>query len=98
MRRTELGRQGALWRCPVCRDRLALSADGSRWACPAGHSFDVAREGYVNLLLAGQRRSRQPGDSTEMVNARRRFLATGAYDPLSAAVAQAVAGERPCVV
>src|ERR1022692_52882 len=98
MRWKEPGTEGAPWCCPVCRECLDLSEHGSRWACPAGHSFDVAREGYVNLLLAGQRRSRQPGDSTEMVNARRRFLATGAYDPLSAAVAQAVAGERPCVV
>lgn len=86
------------WRCPVCRDRLALSEAKRRWGCPAGHSFDVAREGYVNLLLAGQRRSRQPGDSPDMVGARRRFLATDAYDPLSAAIAQAVADEQPSAV
>lgn len=102
MRRYDLGMHGAPWCCPVCRERLALSEGGSRWVCPAGHSFDVAREGYVNLLLVGQRRSRQLGDSTVMVNARRRFLATGAYDPLSAAVAQAVAqagtGGQPAVV
>ena len=98
MRRDEPGTQGALWCCPVCRERLALSEGGSRWVCPAGHSFDVAREGYVNLLLAGQRRSRPLGDSTEMVNARRRFLASGAYDPLSAAVAQAATREQPAVV
>jgi 23S rRNA (guanine745-N1)-methyltransferase len=98
MGRIEPGTQGAPWRCPVCRERLVLSGGGSQWTCASGHSFDIAREGYVNLLLAGQRRSRQPGDSTEMVTARRRFLATGAYDPLSAAVAQAAAGERPGVV
>jgi 23S rRNA (guanine745-N1)-methyltransferase len=86
------------WRCPVCRTLLALSQDGGSWACPAGHSFDVARAGYVNLLVAGQRRSRQPGDSEEMVRARHRFLATGAYDPLSHAVADAVRRERPSVV
>lgn len=96
--RCEPGTRVDTWRCPVCRDRLALSEAERRWACPAGHSFDVAREGYVNLLLAGQRRSRQPGDSPEMVGARRRFLATGAYDPLSAAIAQVVADEQPCVV
>jgi 23S rRNA (guanine745-N1)-methyltransferase len=45
----------------------------------------------VNLLIAGQRRSRQPGDSAEMVAARRRFLATGAYDRLTIALAH-VAG------
>jgi 23S rRNA (guanine745-N1)-methyltransferase len=87
-----------MWRCPVCRDDLALSDAGRRWVCPTGHSFDVAREGYVNLLLSGQRRSRQPGDSPEMVSARQRFLGTGAYDPLSAAVARAVAAEQPRVV
>jgi 23S rRNA (guanine745-N1)-methyltransferase len=88
----------APWRCPVCRDPLTLAEGGRRWACPAGHSFDVAREGYVNLLISGQRRSRAPGDNQEMVSARRRFLASGAYDPLSAAVARAVAAEQPDVI
>lgn len=91
-------RQQAPWCCPVCRERLALIEDERRWVCPAGHSFDVAREGYVNLLLSGRRRSRLPGDSTEMVNARRRFLTTGAYDPLSAAVAEAAVAEEPGLV
>jgi 23S rRNA (guanine745-N1)-methyltransferase len=66
--------------------------------CAAGHSFDVAREGYVNLLLARHRRSRRPGDSDEMIAARRRFLATGAYDPLTSALAQLMASEAPGVV
>jgi 23S rRNA (guanine745-N1)-methyltransferase len=65
-------------------------------ACVNGHSFDIAREGYVNLLIAGQRRSRQPGDSAEMVAARRRFLATGSYDRVTNAItlvaARAMAG------
>lgn len=77
------------WRCPNCRGRLARRDDPPRWCCAEGHSFDVAREGYVNLLVAGQRRSRQPGDNAEMVRARRRFLGTGAYDPLTSAVAGA---------
>lgn len=79
------------WRCPVCRSLLSLSGDRRVWSCDAGHDFDVAREGYVNLLVAGQRRSRRPGDSPEMVRARRRFLATGRYDALSEAVAAAAA-------
>ena len=82
----------------MCRGRLGLIEQGSRWACPIGHSFDVAREGYVNLLLAGQRRSRQPGDSAEMVKARRRFLATGAFDPLSGALAHLVDRQHATVV
>jgi 23S rRNA (guanine745-N1)-methyltransferase len=49
----------------------------------------------VNLLSQGSRRRRQPGDSPEMIAARRRFLATGAYDPLSDAVAAAVMLDGP---
>jgi 23S rRNA (guanine745-N1)-methyltransferase len=82
----------------VCHDGLSAAGHDRQWVCPAGHSFDVSREGYVNLLLAGQRRSRTPGDSMEMVAARRQFLATGAYDPLSAAISAAVADHDPAVV
>jgi 23S rRNA (guanine745-N1)-methyltransferase len=90
------GQRPVTWRCPVCRAQLARTDDDRSWVCGAGHSFDVAREGYVNLLLA--RHSRQPGDSPEMVGARRRFLASGAYDPLSDVIADAVAAQRPEVV
>jgi 23S rRNA (guanine745-N1)-methyltransferase len=72
----------------VCRAPL----DGDRTLrCEAGHSFDRAREGYVNLLIAAQRRSRQPGDNAEMVRARREFLATGAYDRIGDAIGHVVA-------
>jgi len=58
----------------------------------------VAREGYVNLSTGGQRRTRKPGDSEQMVRARRRFLATGAYDPLTNALVEVVAQQSPDVV
>jgi 23S rRNA (guanine745-N1)-methyltransferase len=57
----------------------------------------VAGEGYVNLLLS-RGKGRDPGDSAEMVTARRRFLASGAYDPISGAVSAAVAEAAPTVV
>ena len=66
--------------CPVCR--LVLVFEDRRWVCANGHSFDVAREGYVNLLLANQKRSQEPGDSAEMVANRRAFLDAGYYDRL----------------
>ena len=66
--------------CPSCQQ--ALERQPRAWRCPAGHSFDVAREGYVNLLLAQQRNSPEPGDSAEMVRARRAFLEAGHYQPL----------------
>ncbi|WP_139324231.1 MULTISPECIES: putative RNA methyltransferase [unclassified Pseudonocardia] len=49
-------------------------------ACPAGHSFDIARQGYVSLLRGGRRRHR--GDSTAMVARREHFLGQDHYRPL----------------
>ena len=70
--------------CPVCGELLVW--EETRAYCRAGHSYDRAREGYVNLLLPNQKRSRDPGDSREMVRARRAFLQEGFYAPLSAEV------------
>jgi 23S rRNA (guanine745-N1)-methyltransferase len=70
--------------CPHCGAALAR-ADGAV-RCGAGHAFDVARQGYVNLAGAG----RPPrGDTAEMVAARADFLAAGHFDPLADAVASA---------
>jgi len=72
--------------CPL--DAQPLQASESGWRCPAGHCFDVAREGYVNLLPVQQKRSLDPGDSKTMVMARRRYLASGIYAPIAAMVAR----------
>jgi len=61
------------------------------WHCANGHSFDNARQGYVHLLPVQNKRSLAPGDSKEMVAARQRFLNAGHYQPIAAAVVQAVA-------
>jgi len=58
--------------------------------CANAHSFDVAREGYVNLLLADRRAPKVRGDTREMLQARRRFLERGHYAPLSEALAAEV--------
>ncbi|MER5700695.1 putative RNA methyltransferase [Micromonospora sp. NPDC002296] len=75
-------------RCPVCAEPLAEVAAGTARAlrCPRRHSFDVARQGYVNLLTG---RAPHVGDTAEMVAARVDFLAAGHYDPVSAALAAA---------
>lgn len=75
--------------CPLCR--LPLDRRPGSWRCPWGHSFDVAREGYVNLLPVQQKHSREPGDSTEMVVARREFLQAGHYQRLGDAAVQFLA-------
>jgi len=74
--------------CPL--DGFPLRRVGSTWRCPAGHSHDIARQGHVHLLPVQQKRSRDPGDSREMVAARRRFLNSGAYGPIAAAVSRAL--------
>lgn len=79
--------------CPL--DGAPLCRAGSVWCCANGHSFDIASQGYVNLLPVQKKRSRDPGDSKEMVEARRRFLNAGLYQPIAAAVNQAVLAELP---
>lgn len=79
--------------CPL--DGEPLQCHGSRWACTAGHSFDIARQGYTNLLPVQHKRSRDPGDSKEMVTARRRFLQAGYYERVAAAVSQLALADLP---
>lgn len=74
-----------LLRCPHCRAALE-DADGTI-RCAAGHAFDVARQGYLNLLLGGTRAG--TADTVEMVAAREAFLAAGHYRPLAEALARA---------
>ncbi len=83
--------------CPVCHAALVGAAGGKTLACEAGHSFDVAREGYVNLL-GGKPAGALQGDNAEMVRARRAFLERGYYRPLAEAVAGATRVGRPGVV
>jgi 23S rRNA (guanine745-N1)-methyltransferase len=76
--------------CPHCGAALAL--DGATARCGNGHAFDVARQGYLNLLAG----SRHPeGDSAAMVDARERFLAAGHFAPLEQAVADAAHAAVP---
>ena len=64
--------------CPHCGE--SLRRESRTFGCANGHSFDIAREGYVNL--ASQRAAKKAADTKEMVDARLRFLARGLYDPL----------------
>lgn len=74
--------------CPL--DGAALTDSGGIWQCGHGHSFDVARQGYINLLPVQKKRSRDPGDGKDMVAARQRFLAAGHYAPVARAISTAV--------
>jgi 23S rRNA (guanine745-N1)-methyltransferase len=77
--------------CSVRDCRLALTREDSRLVCPRGHSFDIARSGYVNLLQPQDRRSRQPGDTSDAIRARRRLHDLGVTEPLLRAIADITA-------
>lgn len=77
--------------CPHCG--AGLQRHGSGLRCPAGHAFDIARQGYVSLLPG-----RTGGDTAEMVAARADFLRAGHYAPIADAVADALAEVTGCVV
>jgi 23S rRNA (guanine745-N1)-methyltransferase len=76
--------------CPL--DGLPIEAHGDLRRCAAGHSFDVARAGYSNLLVVQHKASRDPGDSKDMVAARRRFLEGGHFAPIAERVFDTVQG------
>lgn len=80
-----------MWICPKCRD--TLMPDQSSWTCSNNHHFDIAKEGYVNLLLANQKRTKDPGDNNKMINARRAFLEQDHYLPLAQKLAQLILKE-----
>jgi 23S rRNA (guanine745-N1)-methyltransferase len=78
-------------RCPVCAGPVRVAAEraggrvGGRVGCERGHSFDIARQGYVSLTSG--RGGAGTGDSAEMVMARERFLGSGHYERLAEAIA-----------
>src|SRR2546423_476491 len=80
--------------CPVRDCHLPLSRESKRFVCPRSHSFDIARSGYTNLLQPQDRRSKQPGDTTAAVAARRRLHDRGVSEPLLKAIAE-MADARP---
>jgi 23S rRNA (guanine745-N1)-methyltransferase len=84
----------ALLACPVCGQPLAALPGDAGLRCPAGHSFDRARQGHVTLLPPG--RTPPSGDTAAMVADRAEVLSAGTYAGLTRVLADAVAaGEGP---
>lgn len=73
--------------CPVCGQPLEHLDGGC--GCSWGHRFDLARQGYVNLLVVQQKHSLHPGDTRQQVLSRRAFLEGGFYEPIVEAVKSA---------
>ncbi|MFI5719951.1 putative RNA methyltransferase [Nocardia sp. NPDC051750] len=76
--------------CPVC-GRGLLCADRVL-RCDLGHSFDIARQGYVSLLTGAA--TKLTGDTAEMLDARAAFQGSGFFEPIAEAVAAAVVASR----
>ena len=67
-----------LFVCPVCKQPLKLN--NRSLVCSNGHSFDIAKQGYVNLLMSNKQGNH--GDDKLMVNSRQSFLEKGFYAPM----------------
>ena len=76
----------SLFCCPICDAPLERTA--GQYRCRGGHSYDIAREGYVHLLPANRKHAKEPGDDRAMVAARSRFLEGGWYSHLRQALCQ----------
>lgn len=89
---------GCMLLCPVRGCHLALRREKRQWVCARGHSFDVARSGYINLLQPQERKSKRAGDTTEAIAGRRRLHERGVTAPLLQAVAEAITASAADVV
>ena len=86
----------SLFCCPICG--APLEREEKSYICPKRHCYDVAKEGYVNLLPANKKHAKDPGDDKDMVTARTRFLEGGYYAPLRDALAELVVEKKPIAV
>lgn len=67
--------------CPVCG--CFLEKDGGSLRCANGHCYDIAKQGYVNLLQSQKSSSKRHGDDKLMVKSRSDFLDRGYYNKLA---------------
>ncbi|MBR3816007.1 MAG: methyltransferase domain-containing protein [Clostridia bacterium] len=67
--------------CPVCGKDL-IKAERS-YRCENSHSFDCAKEGYVNLLAGNHKAGEKTGDNKNMALSRKAFLEKGYFSALS---------------
>ncbi len=71
----------SILKCPVCN--LSLIKHEKQYVCLNNHSYDISSKGHINLLLANQKKTKDPGDSKEMMEGRRDFLNKGYYHTFS---------------
>lgn len=74
------------FRCPVCGN--PLKREDRTLKCKNNHCFDMAKQGYVNLLQSQKSSKKRHGDDSLMVKARQDFLEKGYYSCLCNAVSE----------
>lgn len=79
--------------CTVRGCAEPLVQEGARWLCARNHSFDQHRSGALNLLQPQDRRSKNPGDSRDAAQARRRLAEAGHGDAVHRALSHAIAAK-----
>lgn len=82
--------------CPICRG--GLKRCNSSLKCEGGHSYDLAKSGYVNLLNPGKKNNAKAGDSKEMIRARTLFFQTGCYEGIKNALCDIASSLSPSVI
>lgn len=78
--------------CPICGEHLSKHIEEKVFKCENNHSYDIAKQGYVNLLISNMKKSKNPGDSKEMVLARVDFLRRGFYKKISDKINEVICG------
>jgi 23S rRNA (guanine745-N1)-methyltransferase len=88
-----------MYSCPVCKQALNIKvsdlASENSLGCEQGHNFDRHKKGYINLLLAQNKKSKQPGDDSKMVAGRRAFLNAGYYQAFADKIADLIIAFDP---
>ena len=68
-------------KCPVCGEEL--NRVERSYKCVNNHTFDMGKQGYVNLHMSNEKRSKNPGDDKAMIISRKNFLEKGYYKKIS---------------
>ena len=84
--------------CPVCKK--TLNKEDNCYRCESRHCFDIAKEGYVNLLAGNHKAGESIGDNKDMALSRKKFLEKGYFSPLSEEITKLIQlhkGDNPTV-
>ena len=89
----KMKQQQAIFACPICSEAMTISEEG-KMSCPVNHSFDVAKQGYINLM----HRPATTMYSKELFEARQAIIVSGLYDKLQQKIAQLIGTQAPIIL